>query len=187
MSREITLPAVHATPIARWRSAISRVMFCAATVGLLMSLVGAFALDDDPVGIRTLYLVGINLIGAAVEMVAYRIAWWFSWTRGRYWHRVLLATVLVVVPVGLLIWASAWLFGRNLPMSALLRPVRRRGTGRLARLVRALLLPDRFRNLRQVADLIPSSALRKRVDELLDDQESHVAALREQQRFAAAA
>lgn len=85
-----------------------------------MSLVGAFALDNNPVGIRTLYLVVINLAGALLDMLAYRLAWRVAWCRGRYWHRVGLAAVLVVLPVGLLIWASTWLFGRNLPVSALL-------------------------------------------------------------------
>ena len=95
-------------------------MLCALAVGILMSLVGAFALGDSPVGIRTAYLVAINLIGAVLEMAAYRLAWLFAWTRGRYWHRVLLATVLVVVPIGLVVLGSTWLFGRNLPASALL-------------------------------------------------------------------
>ncbi len=95
-------------------------MLCAIAVGVLMSLVGAFALGDNPIGIRTVYLVGINLAGAAIDMLAYRLACQFAWSRGRYWHRALLATVLVVVPVGALIWGSTWLVGRNLPVAALL-------------------------------------------------------------------
>jgi hypothetical protein len=95
-------------------------MVRAVGVGLLMSLAGAYALNDNPVGIRTVYLVILNLVGAAIDMLAYRLAWRFEWTRGRYWHRVLLATVLVVVPLGILTWGSTWLLGRNLPVSALL-------------------------------------------------------------------
>lgn len=95
-------------------------MLCAVAVGVLMSFVGAFALDDAPAGIRTAYLVAVNLIGAALDMLAYRLAWRFAWSRGRYWHRALLATLLVMVPIGLLIWASTWLFGRNLSPATLL-------------------------------------------------------------------
>jgi LytTr DNA-binding domain len=120
MSREAPPSAVHDSPVARWRGAIARVMLCAVGFGVLLSLVGAFALDNNPVGIRTVYLVFINLVGAALEMVAYRISWRFNWSGGRFWHRVLLATLLAVVPIGLAVWGSSWLLGRHLPVSALL-------------------------------------------------------------------
>jgi hypothetical protein len=120
MSREITPSTVHASSVARWRSPITRVMLCAAAFGVLLSLVGAFALGNNPFGIRTVYLVVINLFGAALDMVAYGIAWRLGWARGRFWYRVLLATLLVVIPISLTVWGSTWLFGRNLPASALL-------------------------------------------------------------------
>jgi hypothetical protein len=98
------------------------VLACAAAIGLLMSLVGAFALDDDPAGLRTAYLVAFNLAGAALDMATYRLAWTFTAIRGRYWLRVLTATALATLPAALLIAASLWLFGRS-PSSTVLAVV----------------------------------------------------------------
>jgi hypothetical protein len=62
-----------------------------------------------------------------------------------------------------------------------------RESGRLGQMVRTLLLPDRFRALRRIADLIPSPTLRRQAEEMLDTQEAHCSTLKEQRRMRAVA
>lgn len=94
-------------------------MLCATGVGVMMSFVGAFALDDDPLVIRTVYLVVLCWIAGVLDMLAYGLALRLHGVAGNFWLRALTATALITVPVGLLIWASSWWFGRNFAVSTL--------------------------------------------------------------------
>jgi LytTr DNA-binding domain-containing protein len=94
-------------------------MLSATAVALLISFIGAFALDDDPVGLRTAYVVVMNWVGAAFCMVAYKVALSVAWARERYWRRVAVSALLVTVPSGVLVWASTWLFGGGLGIGTL--------------------------------------------------------------------
>lgn len=116
------MTTVHASPIAlwhKWRGAFWRILLSATGFGVLMSFVGAFALDDDPLALRTLYLLVLSWISALLDMLAYGIVLRVAWAGGQFWSRVLVAAVFVSVPMGLLIWASTWLFGADLPPSTL--------------------------------------------------------------------
>lgn len=115
----MSLTTIHASPVAVWRPALIRILLCATGVGVLMSFVGAFALDDDPMAIRTIYLVVMCWIGAVLDTLAYGVAQRLSWSRDEFWTRVLAATGFVVVPLGLLTFGSMAVFGTAASASTL--------------------------------------------------------------------
>lgn len=78
-----------------------------------MSFMGVFALGDDAVWLRTIYLVLACLIGALLDTAAYVLALRVEWASKHSWRRIGVASLLVTVPIGLLLWGSARLFGRQ--------------------------------------------------------------------------
>ncbi len=111
--------ALHAPWIADpWRT-VAQVLLGATVFAALMSYVGAFGLDDDPVVIRTAYLVVLSWIGAAFCMLAYRVARRVAWARERFLARVVVADLLVVVPSAVVTLASTWLFRTSFGFLAL--------------------------------------------------------------------
>jgi hypothetical protein len=113
----------HASSIAPWRAAVIHILLCATGLGVLMSVVGAYRLDDDPLLLRTSYLVVLGWVSAILDMLAYGLAMRLRWANPYFWRRVLSATLLVVLPIALLVWSSTWLFGRPLTAMALLLTV----------------------------------------------------------------
>src|SRR5262245_35937620 len=107
----MSLTAIHASPTVVWRHAFLRIMLCATGVGLMMSFVGAFALNDAPMGIRTVYLVVAWWISGVLDTIAYAFALRLAWANTNFWTRVVTSTVIATIPAGLVIWASTWLFG----------------------------------------------------------------------------
>lgn len=102
-----------------WHTPFARVQLYATGMGVVLSLVGAYALDDDPFALRTLYVLALCWLGGALDFAAYRLASRLAWSKPQAWRRVLVATAIVVVPLGLLIWGSTWLVGRNMAPSML--------------------------------------------------------------------
>jgi hypothetical protein len=117
----MTSAAVRATPIAALdRHVIVRVTLAALILGLLMSFVGAFGLDDDPPLLRTAWLLAASLFSAAVSLAAYQAALAVPWARNRLWARIAIAAALAALAMAVLVWASLWVFGRRPGATALL-------------------------------------------------------------------
>jgi hypothetical protein len=111
--------AIHASWIADpWR-AVAQILLGATLVAALLSYMGVFGLDDDPVVIRTAYLVVVSWVGAAFGMLAYRVARRVAWARERFWARVLVADLLITIPSGVTVWASTLPFGSGFGLSEL--------------------------------------------------------------------
>jgi hypothetical protein len=118
----MALASVHASRTDALRATpIAKIFAIATAVGLLESLVGAFALHDDAAVGRTAYLVVLNWIGAGYGIAGYRLACETAWFRARFWTRVLGADLLTLVPQALTTWASTWLVGANLGPETLWR------------------------------------------------------------------
>lgn len=111
--------AARASRIAGLRGPVPRVMTCATFLALLMSFTGVFGLGDDPVVLRTAYLVVACWVGAAIAMLGYAAAQRIEWLRTRFWTRVVGADVLSVAPSAVLVWASTGWFGASFGLEAL--------------------------------------------------------------------
>jgi DNA-binding LytR/AlgR family response regulator len=103
--------AVRASPIAAFdRSVIVRITAASLALGLLLSFVGAFSLDDDPLVLRTAWILGVSLAGAVLNVLAYQAALAVPWAR-QFWARVGIAAALVALVMAVIVWASLWLLG----------------------------------------------------------------------------
>jgi hypothetical protein len=104
--------AVRATPIAALdRPVVVRVVAASVALGLLMSFVGAFRLQDDPPVLRTVWIVAASLIGAALNLAGYQAALAVPGARKRFWSRVAVAAAIVALPIAVLVWATLWSLG----------------------------------------------------------------------------
>lgn len=104
--------AVRATPVAALdRLVVIRIIVASMILGLLLSFVGAFGLDDDPPLLRTAWIIAASLFGAVLNLAAYQTTLAFPRIGRRFWVRVGIAAALVAVPMAALVWASQWLLG----------------------------------------------------------------------------
>lgn len=111
----MALTSVHASRNDAGRAPpIAKILGVAAVVGLLESAVGAFALHDDPLVGRIVYLVMLNWVGAGYGILGYLLARRMAWFRASFWRRVLAADLVTLVPQALTSWGSTWLVGVNL-------------------------------------------------------------------------
>ena len=104
--------SVRASPITGlpWVE-VPRVLKIAAAVGVIESLAGVFALNDNPFIGRTIYVVALNLLSAVYGVLAYWAARHLSILKHSFWARVLAADLLTAVPGVLTLWVSTFLVG----------------------------------------------------------------------------
>lgn len=119
--RQSPPPAVDASradPIT-WAS-VRRSLLISGAIGAFLSFVGAFGSEGMPFALRTLMMVGMAWIGAAMGILAFRVAVRIKWTRG---HRLLQGAVgaaLMTPPMGLVVWGTTHLIaGNEAPLRAL--------------------------------------------------------------------
>lgn len=87
--------------------------------GALLSFMGVFNMGDAPVIQRTLYLVAANWVGASLDAATYYLVLRRGWGGKQFGWRVVISAAAVALPLGLLLWLSTGLFGRNFTWVAL--------------------------------------------------------------------
>ena len=102
--------AVRASPTAQKAGPDFLLTALVATLtGAFLSFVGALGSGDMPLAPRTVYMIALAWVGAALGVGAYRLAERFAFIRGRWWLAAILGGVMMAAPMGLIVWAGNFL------------------------------------------------------------------------------
>jgi hypothetical protein len=113
--------AIHeAWTVEDYRRAFAITLGLAAAVGAFLGFVGAFGLEDFPLGVRLAYMVPVAVLTGAIGLGGYLLAGRLAPGLNRWLHAIL-GGLLIFAPIGVIVWLTAGLIpGANITPSALL-------------------------------------------------------------------
>ncbi|MCA6297708.1 MAG: LytTR family transcriptional regulator DNA-binding domain-containing protein [Phenylobacterium sp.] len=113
--------AIHeAWTVEDYRRVFAITLGLAAAVGAFLGFVGAFGLEDFPLGVRLAYMIPVAVLTGAIGLGGYLLAGRLAPGLNR-WLRAILGGLLTFAPIGVIVWLTAGLIpGAHIPPSALL-------------------------------------------------------------------
>jgi DNA-binding LytR/AlgR family response regulator len=101
-------------------AAVRRSLLISGAIGVFLSFVGAFGSSGMPFLIRTPFMVGLSWVGAAMGIVAFRLAVRMRWTRGNRLLQGAVAALMMTLPMGMVVWAASHaIAGAEAPLRAI--------------------------------------------------------------------
>ena len=112
--------AIHeAWTVEDYRRALAITLGLAAAVGAFLGFVGAFGLEDYPLGVRLAYMVPVAVLTGAIGLGGFLLAGRLAPGLNRWLHAVL-GGLLIFAPIGMIVWFTAGLIpGADIGPSAL--------------------------------------------------------------------
>lgn len=112
--------AVHeAWTVEDYRRVFAITLGLAAAVGAFLGFVGAFGLEDYPLGVRLAYMVPVAVLTGAIGLGGFLLAGRLAPGLNR-WLRAILGGLVTFAPIGVVVWLTAGLIpGAHIAPSAL--------------------------------------------------------------------
>ncbi|MFO0541247.1 MAG: LytTR family DNA-binding domain-containing protein [Phenylobacterium sp.] len=111
--------AREAWTVEDFRRALAITLGLAAAVGAFLGFVGAFGLEDYPLGVRLAYMVPVAVLTGAIGLGGFLLAGRLAPGLNRWLHAVL-GGLLIFAPIGMIVWFTAGLIpGADIGPSAL--------------------------------------------------------------------